>query len=53
MSESPYSEAHYTPTLAAHHRPCYLSHAPHGPPCNAHLYSSTTPLPPHPDGLSR
>ncbi|KAK8388085.1 hypothetical protein O3P69_020165 [Scylla paramamosain] len=54
VSESPYSEAHYTPTLAAHHRPCYLSHAPHGPPCNAHLYSSTTPLPPpHPDGLSR
>ncbi|XP_050733217.1 roundabout homolog 2-like isoform X2 [Eriocheir sinensis] len=46
VSESPYSEAHYTPTLAAHHRPCYLSHAPHGPHCAAHLYSSTTPMPP-------
>ncbi|XP_068207624.1 LOW QUALITY PROTEIN: protein sax-3-like [Palaemon carinicauda] len=52
MTESPYSEAHYTPTLCA--RPCYHTrpdhqhpHAPHSICPSSHVYASANPLSPY------
>ncbi|KAK8748675.1 hypothetical protein OTU49_015937, partial [Cherax quadricarinatus] len=53
VSESPYSEAHYTPTVTARHpcfhaRPDHLAHAL----CPNHVYASASPLPPYPDSVA-
>ncbi|XP_064085467.1 mucin-2-like [Macrobrachium nipponense] len=50
LSESAYSEAHYTPTVPGH--PCYPTrpdHLQHTSCPSTHVYASTTPLPPYPD----
>ncbi|KAG7177784.1 hypothetical protein Hamer_G024608, partial [Homarus americanus] len=52
LSESPYSEAHYTPTVSARH-PCYPVRPDHAHAiCPAHVYASASPLPPYPDSVA-